>query len=207
GVGGTNTVTLNRSGRKGGRSSGLTFGRVDSISLSVSVDYGDGIGVKTLTNQIGLVPDTTKNPKFGDHGDSGSVVVDDNRKIVGLYFAGGDDGSGVANPIAAVLAALNIDICVAKSFIKDLKDGKREKNEIKEGKREKLEKREKIEIKEFKREKFETKEKLEIIESIPKFPDNDPKGIVEGPQLPGGPSGPGPLALGSLEERLASLEA
>jgi hypothetical protein len=206
-VAGTGTAALNLSVRKRGRTTGLTFGRVDSVSLSVSVDYGDGIGVKTLTNQIGLLPDTTKNPKFGDHGDSGSVVVDDNRKIVGLYFAGSDDGSGVANPIAAVLAALNIDICTSKSLVKDLKDGKREKNEIKEGKREKLEKREKNEIKEFKLEKFEIKEKREIFESIPKIPDNDPKGPAEVPQLPGGPLGPGPLGAGSLEERVASLEA
>jgi hypothetical protein len=227
-VNGTNTAALNMAVRKRGRTTGLTFGTVDSISLSVNVDYGDGIGAKTLTNQIGLQPDTSKNPKFGDHGDSGSVVVDSSGRVVGLYFAGSDDGSGVANPIAAVLDALNIDLCTGKSILKDLKDRKieikehkREKPELKEAKHEKpeiKEKREKIEkpeIKESKEIKFEKlekpeiKEKVEIFEGGPKIPDTDPKGPREGPQIPGIPTQPGgPLmGSGSLEERVAQLEA
>jgi hypothetical protein len=50
---------------------------------------------------------------FGDHGDSGSVVVENSRKVVGLYFAGSEDGTyGVANPIQSVLTALNVSMCV-----------------------------------------------------------------------------------------------
>jgi hypothetical protein len=210
-VTGTAVATLGMAVRKRGRTTGLTFGTVDSISLSVIVDYEDGIGNRTLTNQIGIQPDTAHNPKFGDHGDSGSVVVDGGVRVVGLYFAGSADGYGVANQFAAVLDALSINICVSKSLAKDLKDGKiefkelkREKLEIKE-KREKIEKRE---IKELKREKIEIKEKLEILEGGPKIPDHDPKGPVEGPQIPGGPGIPGgPLGPGSLEERVGQLEA
>ena len=49
---------------------------------------------------------------FGKKGDSGSVVVDEDINIVGLYFAGNASGTvGVANPIAGVLTALDISIC------------------------------------------------------------------------------------------------
>lgn len=118
-VTGTASAVLNAPVRKRGRTTGLTYGFVDSVSLSVNVDYGDGIGSRTLTNQIGLRPDTIHNPTFGDHGDSGSVVVNDSVQVVGLYFAGSDDGFGVANPIAAVLAALNISLCVPKPPLRD----------------------------------------------------------------------------------------
>ena len=110
-VAGTAAATLNAPIRKRGRTTALTHGFVDSVSLSVNVDYGDGIGMRTLTGQIGIRPDTAQNPKFGDHGDSGSVVVNDTQQVVGLYFAGSDDGFGTANPIAAVLSALNITMC------------------------------------------------------------------------------------------------
>jgi len=205
-VNGTNTATLNMAVRKRGRTTGLTYGTVDSISLSVNVNYGDGIGAKTLTNQIGLVPDTTHNAMFGDHGDSGSVVVDANNKVVGLYFAGSSDGTGVANPIAAVLSALNIDMCVSKSLVKDIKDGKHEKIERKEVKNEKIEVKEKNEIKERKLEKVELKEKSEIIEHGPKsIVDNPgPKAIVDTPVNPVNPVDPG---LTALEQRVAQLEA
>jgi hypothetical protein len=152
--------------RKRGRTTGLTYGTVDSVSLSVKVDYEDGIGEKILSNQIGITPDTAQNASFGTNGDSGSVVVDNNRKIVGLYFAGSDDGYGVANPIADVLTALNISICTppVKSLIKDLKDGR--KDFIKDRPEKwvvKDRKFEKAEIKEF---KIEKNEKLEIEKDI-----------------------------------------
>jgi hypothetical protein len=185
--------------RKRGRTTGLTYGKVDSVSLSVSIDYGDGIGVKILTNQIGITPDTPQNAMFGKKGDSGSVVVDDNRKVVGLYFAGDDDGYGVANPIAAVLAALNISMCVAptKPIIKDFKDGKREKFEIKERKWEKLE------IKERKPEKFEVEGHKSITSEFidPKISELDPV------QPPFDPTQPGLPMPGGLEQRVAQLEA
>jgi hypothetical protein len=219
-VAGTKTAALNMAVRKRGRTTGLTHGKVDSISLTVNVNFGDGIGVKTLTNQIGIAPDTAQNASFGNKGDSGSVVVDEGRNVVGLYFAGSSDGTGVANQIASVLSELNVSMCTSspKALIKDLKDGKveikegkREKIEIKEGKREKIEiKEQKIEIKEGKREKIEIKEqKIEKVErpewEKPPASEWDPKGIVENPiDLPGGGLRP---PFGGLEERLAALEA
>src|SRR4249920_3005094 len=115
-----------------------------SISLSVNVDYGDGIGVKTLTNQIDIRPDTAHNAAFGDHGDSGSAVVDGTVKVVGLHFAGSSDGHGMANQIAQVLSALNVSMCVAptKSLLKDFKDSHKEKIEAKDHKDQKHEAKE-----------------------------------------------------------------
>src|SRR5208282_2335506 len=91
-VNGTAAAVLGAPVRKRGRTTLLTYGFVDGLSSSVNIDYGDGIGVRTLTDQIGVRPDTSHNAKFSDHGDSGSVVVDANGKVIALLFAGSDDG-------------------------------------------------------------------------------------------------------------------
>jgi hypothetical protein len=176
GITGTNTATLGQAVRKRGRTTLLTYGTVESVDLTVNVDYGDGLGVQTLTHQIGVAPDTAQNPMFSDHGDSGSVVVNNSVEVVGLLFAGSDDGHSVANPIASVLTALNISMCTAapkkrwaKDFIKD-----------------------KIEHKEWKLEKFEIKESIKEFREkslLSEFPPKSPKELVEGgfPGFPGGP--------------------
>ena len=197
-VAGQGTASLGQAVRKRGRTTMLTYGIVDSIHLTVTVDYEDGIGNVTLTDQIGIKPDTTKNPKFGDHGDSGSALVDDARNVIGLYFAGDDTGYGVANPIAAVLTALNVKLCIGGIKIKDFKD---HKHEIKEFKHEKFEHKElKIEKFEHKELKIELKEKNELKE-IAKFEhpektirEKGGKELVEGgPDFPGGPGDPDPI--------------
>jgi hypothetical protein len=82
----------------------------------VSIDYGDGLGSKTLKHQIRVIPDTTQNPRFSDGGDSGSVVVDGNKKVLGLLYAGTTSGSAsFLNPIQKVLDELDVDLCV-KTF-------------------------------------------------------------------------------------------
>lgn len=112
-VTGTATATPDMAVRKRGRTTGLTYGTVDTVDLTVPIDYGDGLGEVTLTRQIGIEVDPAQSAQFGDNGDSGSVVVNDEGKVVGLHFAGNEDGTyGVANPIQAVLDALNVSICV-----------------------------------------------------------------------------------------------
>lgn len=102
--------------RKRGRTTRLTHGFVDDVSLSVRINYGDGLGTKILSNQIGISVDSSQSTKFGDHGDSGSIVVNQNNEAIGLYFAGSSDGSsGVANPIGAVFSALNVHLCDKES--------------------------------------------------------------------------------------------
>jgi hypothetical protein len=112
---GTNVTSIDEPVRKRGRTSGLTYGFVDSVDLTVIVPY-PGIGEVTLTNQIGVRPDTTQNPKFSASGDSGAAVVNAAGEVVGLHFAGNAaDGHGAANLIAGVLAALNVTIVPATS--------------------------------------------------------------------------------------------
>jgi hypothetical protein len=97
--------------RKRGRTTGVTYGTVDTIDLTLKVSFSGKLGSVTLTNQINVMPDTTRNPTFGARGDSGSVVVTDDNKVIGLYMAGDDEsGSAIANPIASVLSALNIEL-------------------------------------------------------------------------------------------------
>jgi hypothetical protein len=85
---------------------------VDAIDLTVTINYGSGIGYVTLTNQIDIAPDKGRNPLFSDHGDSGSVVVDDSAAVVGSLFAGdSSNGTAIANPISTVCSILNVTLC------------------------------------------------------------------------------------------------
>ena len=97
---------------KSSRTTGLTCSTVETVDLSVRIDYFKDCAEsqpyysKTYTGQIGIGGD-----KFSDSGDSGALVVDAaNAQPVGLFFAGGTDGDGtglsVANPIGDVLREL-----------------------------------------------------------------------------------------------------
>jgi uncharacterized protein (DUF952 family) len=109
---GTAPAAVGTAVRKRGRTTGLTFGTVDTVDLTLTLDYGAGLGNRTLTHQVGVRPNTSSSPRFGGPGDSGSVVVDGANRVVGLYFAGFDGGGyGVANPIGPVLSALGVGLC------------------------------------------------------------------------------------------------
>lgn len=118
-VAGTVAPTVGAHVRKRGRTTELTHGTVLSTDVTLSLDYGDGIGVRTLKHQIRIQADAAHNVAFGRGGDSGSVVVDDNRNVMGLYFAGNvgtatvpEGRFGYANPIQVVLDTLGVDLCV-----------------------------------------------------------------------------------------------
>jgi hypothetical protein len=85
------------------------------VELTIIVNYGPDVGDVTLTNQIGVRPDTVQNAKFAAAGDSGSVVVNAAGDVLGLHCAGNPDGYGVSNPIDAVLEALDVTLCTAAS--------------------------------------------------------------------------------------------
>ncbi|GLZ36277.1 hypothetical protein Lesp02_84640 [Lentzea sp. NBRC 105346] len=94
--------------RKRGRTTALTHGVVASTDATITVDFGDGIGIRRLRNQLRV---TACDGRFGDHGDSGSVLVDADNRIVGLYCAGTLSGSmGFANPIDRVLDQLDVEV-------------------------------------------------------------------------------------------------
>jgi hypothetical protein len=193
-VRGTTAATLGMAVRKRGRTTLLTYGTVDGLSLSINIDYGDGIGVRTLTNQVSIAADTTLNPLFSDHGDSGSVIVNDSGFVVGLLFAGAG-ASTVANPIAAVLSELNISMCVGKSVIKDIKDGRKDFIKDKEIRKEVIK-----DIKEIRKELLpDNKAVKDLRDGIPKVPD------IPGPGP--GPVGPQPGGQAALEQRLAAVES
>jgi hypothetical protein len=98
---------------KSGRTTGLTCSTVNTVNLSVQVDYYYDCAetkpyyTKTYVNQIGM-----PGASFADSGDSGALVLDaGNAQPVGLFFASGADdsnhGFSVANPIQDVLSELD----------------------------------------------------------------------------------------------------
>ena len=74
--------------------------------MSVNVNYGSG-RIALFRNQIAIL--SVNNTPFSAGGDSGSLIWQWGAGLrpVGLLFAGGG-GTTFANPIASVLAALNI---------------------------------------------------------------------------------------------------
>lgn len=98
---------------KVGRTTGTTRGRVSAFELdNVVVQYD--IGVLKFDGQVEI--EGSDSGPFSQGGDSGSLIVDGDRRAVALLFAGSDlggsDGQGLtfANPIRAVLDALKVDL-------------------------------------------------------------------------------------------------
>lgn len=86
--------------KKSGRTTGLTHGEITVLDTSVEVNYG---------SQTALFEHQILTGDMSDPGDSGSLIVDNQNRAVGLLFAGSDTVT-VINPIDAVLTALNITI-------------------------------------------------------------------------------------------------
>jgi len=84
---------------KSGRTTGVTTGTIQAVDVSVSVDMGDGEEA-VFEDQIIATP-------MSQGGDSGSLVVDEQRRAVGLLFAGSDKTT-VFNKIQNVMKELDI---------------------------------------------------------------------------------------------------
>ncbi len=98
---------------KVGRTTGQTEGRITAFDVdNLHIDYG--IGLLRFDSQIEI--EGSGKDAFSDSGDSGSLIVDDQLRAVGLLFAGGDiggeNGKGLtyANPIGTVLDKLKVDM-------------------------------------------------------------------------------------------------
>ncbi len=90
--------------RKRGRTTRLTSGHITNIHYS-----GPRTDGWQFRDQLYITSDTADN--FSAGGDSGSLVVNANRQVVGLLWGGGThDTYGVASPIAAVMAELDIEM-------------------------------------------------------------------------------------------------
>ncbi len=93
--------------QKYGRTTGLTYGTVDSINATINVCYDEAcLNVARFVDQIIITPGS-----FSGGGDSGSLIVthDDHKYPVGLLFAGSTTDT-VANRIDRVLVAFHVDI-------------------------------------------------------------------------------------------------
>ena len=95
---------------KSGRSSGITEGRITAIEVTIQVNFGRGL-IATFERQIATTPMLVA-------GDSGSVLVADNR-VVGLGFAGSTQMS-FANPIGKVFELLNLTLPPPVTPIEDI---------------------------------------------------------------------------------------
>ncbi|WP_419584218.1 hypothetical protein [Thiolapillus sp.] len=87
--------------KKSGRTTGYTEGTVQQVDVTVNVNYGAGRTVM-FTDQIVASP-------MGKPGDSGSAILDDQNRLVGLLFAGSDD-STIFNKIYNVFSKLNLTL-------------------------------------------------------------------------------------------------
>jgi hypothetical protein len=97
---------------KSGRTTGLTCATVEGIHVdNIPIAYEQGCSTTTsfrvTYNDQVTVGETSNGNNFIAEGDSGSLMVDEATSTpVGLLFAGGS-GTAIANPIGAVLSALN----------------------------------------------------------------------------------------------------
>ena len=101
--------------KKSGRTTAVTEGIIDGVSLSLSINYGGGV-VNSFQNQIHIVPRPpwpTVDYEVSRGGDSGSVWVDEaSGNAVGLHFAGETDPSpsaenAIANQMVHVAADMD----------------------------------------------------------------------------------------------------
>lgn len=99
-IGGIAPPMLNLPVQKSGRTTGYTTGSITAINASVNVSYNTGTAF--FTNQI--VTTAMSSP-----GDSGSIILDMNNRIIGLLFAGSASYT-IANDITNVLTFLGINI-------------------------------------------------------------------------------------------------
>lgn len=114
-IGGIDTATLGMNVVKSGRTTGITRGVVDGVSMSVSINYGDP-GVVAFSNQIRIVPRPpwpAVDYEVSQGGDSGSVWLNESsNRAIGLHFAGETNPApsaenAICSPMAPIAAELN----------------------------------------------------------------------------------------------------
>ncbi len=97
---GVGTATLGTALQKMGRTTGYTTGQITQLDVTVSVDYGGKVAAYRNQLMAGAM---------SAGGDSGSAVLDMNKRVVGLLFAGSDTTT-ILNPIQHVLDALQAQL-------------------------------------------------------------------------------------------------
>jgi hypothetical protein len=97
-------AALNQVVQKYGRTTGLTTGTVIGLNSILNVGYTSGTA--RFVGQITI----KSRGQFSRAGDSGALIVDADKRPVGLLFAGTLNGYTFANQIGDVLKALQVSI-------------------------------------------------------------------------------------------------
>lgn len=97
---GSVVATLGTEVQKSGRTTGYTTDRIIQFDVTVRVAYG---------SQTALFVNQLMAGAMSQPGDSGSAVLDMERNLVGLLFAGSDNTT-IINPIHKVLEALKVQV-------------------------------------------------------------------------------------------------
>ncbi|MEE8556844.1 MAG: hypothetical protein V3T14_03055 [Myxococcota bacterium] len=87
--------------KKSGRTTGFTTGVIEQIDVTVDVQYGAG-RVARFSDQLLAGP-------MSQGGDSGSAVLDEQDRLVGLLFAG-SDSTTIFNRIEHVFSAFRVEL-------------------------------------------------------------------------------------------------
>lgn len=100
-ISGPGTGSLGTAIKKSGRTTGLTAGEVLQVDVTVNVQYGPG--------QTAQFSDQLLAGPMSQGGDSGSAVLDNNNRLIGLLFAGSDN-STIINRIEHVFSELGLTL-------------------------------------------------------------------------------------------------
>ncbi|WP_417363397.1 hypothetical protein [Galbibacter sp.] len=98
---GKQEATLGLEVQKSGRTTGHTTGVIEQIDVSAQVSYG--------ANKTALFQDQLMAGAMSQGGDSGSVVLDKDNRLIGLLFAGSETTT-IINRIENVFNALQISL-------------------------------------------------------------------------------------------------
>lgn len=87
--------------KKSGRTTGLTTGEIQQIDVTANIQFGPG--------QIATFTDQLMAGAMSQGGDSGSAVLDNDNRLLGLLFAGSDTTT-IINRIENVFSALDLTL-------------------------------------------------------------------------------------------------
>ncbi len=98
-IAGTASGELDMAIKKSGRTTGFTTGVIEQVDVTANVQYGAG--------RIARFTDQLMAGAMSQGGDSGSAVLDENDRLVGLLFAGSETTT-IINRIEHVFSALGV---------------------------------------------------------------------------------------------------
>ncbi len=108
-ISGGDRATIDARIAKVGRTTDLTKGSVEADDADIRVRYRDSSGRTLFTAEfVDQIAVLGESGRFSKGGDSGSVYLDEEKRVVGLHFAGAG-GRSFGNHIEPVLDKLNVE--------------------------------------------------------------------------------------------------